>query len=154
MNLLRIYRVRLFLIHYILIMLSNEIGLLFLDANDDYDMWWYMSNTELFVLAVLIAPIKETICYQFIPKLFLGFLGIRNYILVLLTLGISFSLLHAVHFIENTLPFSIFFTIGCIIMVNYYMQVRKRENTLNAIVKTTLLHSLCNLTSLLLYHYF
>jgi hypothetical protein len=132
-------------------MLSNEIGLLFLDANDDYNMWQHMSNMELFVLAVLIAPIKETICYQFIPKLFLGFIGIRNYIIVLLILGISFSLLHAVHTIENNLPFSIFFTVGCIVLVNYYMQVQKRENTLNAIVKTILLHSLGNLTTFLLY---
>lgn len=94
----------------------------------------------------MIAPVKETIIYQFIPKLVLDMLGIRNYWVVLLSISIFFSAMHDIHMWQDNILFSLIFTIGTIILVNYYLQVQKQESTINAIVKTIILHGLYNLT--------
>jgi len=147
MNLIRKQKIRFFFLHYILIMIVNFLANFLADPDSGYvSPFCYMLVYEFFILAVIIAPIKETICFQFIPKLILNFIGIKNHIIVLFILGSFFSLLHTVHQTENAL-FLLFFTIGCFVLVNYYMQVQKRENTKNAIFKTIILHSFINLTT-------
>lgn len=147
MNLIRKQKIRFFFVHYIWILLFDFMANILSNSSNGELSLKDVSTYSFFTSVVIIAPIKETIYYQFIPKLILNRIGIENYKIVLFILGGYFSFLHNVHQTENIL-FSLFFTIGCFIMVNYYMQVQKREGTPSAVVKTIILHSLLNFTTL------
>lgn len=98
----------------------------------------------------IITPITETIIFQFILKLILDFMRIKNYYLVLAIMTVPFSVLHSAHLSQNNIAFSVLFTLGIGVLVNYYLQVQRREGTKQAVIKTMILHSTYNLTIVIL----
>lgn len=103
-----------------------------------------------FLSTCIITPITETIIFQFILKLILDFIRIKNYYLVLAIMTVPFSALHSAHMSQNNIAFSVLFTLGIGVLVNYYLQVQKREGTKQAVIKTAILHSTFNLTIVIL----
>jgi hypothetical protein len=109
-------------------------------------MKWNIPIYMDILLASVIVPIVETIIFQFIPKLILDFVRIRNYYLILIIMTIIFSAFHGIHLLQDSIILSICFTLSMGVLVNYYLQVQKMEGTRQAIINTTILHSVFNLT--------
>jgi membrane protease YdiL (CAAX protease family) len=98
------------------------------------------------LLGAIIVPIAETIIFQFIPKLILDFVRIKNYYVALVIMSVFFSALHGIHARQDNILLSIVFTLGSGVLVNYYLQAQKREGTRQAVIKTMILHGTFNLT--------
>lgn len=148
MNLSRLPKIRFFFIHYILMLGCVAIEMLLSDPNKSQT--WDIPIHMKILLGAIIAPIVETFIFQFIPKLILDFVRIKNYYLVLVIMSVSFSALHGVHAHQDNIILSIAFTLGLGVLVNYYLQVQKREGTWQAVIKTTILHGTFNLTLIIL----
>lgn len=148
MNLLRIYKIRFFFIHYILMLICASIGIFFITPSES-PIKDVSFHTRI-LSSCIIAPIIETITDQFIPKIILNFIGIKNYFLVLVIMSVYFSVLHPAHLRQNNIVFSISFTLMTVVLVNYYLQVQRREGTKQAVIKTMILHSIYNLTLILI----
>ncbi|GAB6010156.1 hypothetical protein [Dysgonomonas reticulitermitis] len=140
----RIYKIRFFFIHYILMLICASIEISLGDPNKSIK--WDIPIHMKFLLGAIIVPITETFIFQFIPKLILDFVRIRNYYLVLVILSVFFSAFHGIHARQDNILLSIVFTLGTGVLVNYYLQVQKREGTWQAVIKTTILHGTFNLT--------
>lgn len=140
---------RLFLWHYILAMFIAS-ALLYTMSTIEYKISSrVIYKTFGYILfATLGGPIIETIFVQFIPFKILEFLKIRNYYIILFLLTMLFSVLHQ-RFFDNLILFALF-TFGCSVIVNYFLQIIKRENTKKAVYKTIIFHGTYNTTILLL----
>lgn len=148
MNLLRIYKIRFFFIHYILMLGCVAIEMLLSDPNKSET--WDVPIYKKILLGAIIVPIAETFIFQFIPKLILDFVRIRNYYSGLIIMTINFSVFHGIHSRQDNILLSIVFTLGLGVLINYYLQVQRREGTWQAVIKTTILHGTFNLTLIIL----
>jgi len=134
----------LFLTHYLLTIINFAFFFILLITRD-YEFDYYRPSYSLhkkIIIAIIAGPLFETLIFQFIPNKILDILKIRNYYIQLFLMALLFAIAHR-HF---QIPVFINFFIGGSIVVNYYLQVEKRESTKNAIIKTFVLHAVFNLT--------
>ncbi|MCV9932284.1 CPBP family intramembrane metalloprotease [Flavobacterium sp. LS1R47] len=129
---------------YLIVAILN--GYLFNWINDTYFNYSNESENGLknfsglgkFVIVVILAPILETLIFQFTPNEILEKLKVRSYFLKITIPSLLFSLAHFYHPIYIVMSF-----IAGIILNKYYIDT-KNETRLFFIL-TVLLHSAYNL---------
>lgn len=139
---------RLFLWHYIFAILFTFIAVKIKESIGYTSPYTPNKPFMMYCSAIIIAPIIETIICQLIPFKILRALRINNYYIALILLTMLFSALHQ-RFFDNLILFA-FFTFTCGIMVNYFLQIIKRENTKKAVCKMMIYHSVYNTTILII----
>jgi CAAX amino terminal protease family. len=97
---------------------------------------------EKAVLGLIIAPIIETILYQYLPNHFLIKIRILNKYLLIIIPSLLFGLSHSYHFLYMLMTF-----FGGVVLNYYYIEMKKR--TSYSLWATALIHSLYNLYGLL-----
>lgn len=102
----------------------------------------------LYFMVIIGAPVIETVLIQLVPFKILQLLKIKNYFIILFLLTLLFSVLHK-RFYDNIIIF-LMSTVSCGVIINYFLQVKKRENTKRAVLKTIIFHSLFNTSIIIL----
>lgn len=100
-----------------------------------------LSSGDLHFLTLLLAPVIETIIYQYFLYLILNnILKLKNEILIIIIMAAAFGLSHTYHWLYMCTTF-----IGGLILNNFYIQIIKMKNMRYAVLLTMLLHFLYNL---------
>ena len=120
---------------YVLIIVA--IGLPINDNNEKYS-----NLVAYFFKAILIAPLIETVFFQFIPIEFLRILKINNRINIFIT-AFVFGLMH---YFNSFLLREFLFTFVCGFIYSYvYILYSKKFNLLNTITTVSIIHAGYNL---------
>lgn len=107
------------------------------------DLFEGLSSFELAFLSVLVAPIIETILFQFLLyKMLKTSLSIRNDAICIIIMSIIFSQLHWYHWLYVLMTFT-----GGMILNIYYVSSLKQSRY--SLILTILLHSTYNLYGVL-----
>ena len=98
------------------------------------------TKQELFVVAVIIAPIIETLLFQFLLYNFLIFMKLKNVWQIIFIMSFIFSQVHWYNWLYVVATFfcALFFNL-------YYIFIVRSKNKFLAILMVTILHSLYNL---------
>lgn len=99
-----------------------------------------LSEKEMFFIAVVLAPITETLIFQLSLYKFLINTRIKNQSVIIILMSITFSLFHWYHWLYVLAIF-----VGGLFLNYFYIYVLKNKNELIAVLLTILLHSSYNL---------
>lgn len=99
-----------------------------------------VSSTHIAILAILFAPLMETILIQAVPYLFLKKVCKLNHdIIAVLTMSVLFALIHHYNWLYVVATF-----FGGLILNSFYIFIYKNNDFLVAFWLTVLLHTLYN----------
>ena len=98
------------------------------------------SKNELFYIAVVFAPIIETLIFQLSLYKFLNQIRIKNTIVIIILMSFAFSQAHWYHWLYVIAAF-----INALFLNYFYVYVLKNKNELIAVLLTMVLHSSYNL---------
>lgn len=121
----------------------NYLNILYFKLNND--QFGKISENEIFYIAIVFAPIIETLIFQYFLYRFLLLLKISNTYVVIIIMSIAFSQAHWYHwlYVVATLVNALFFNI-------FYLKVYRLKNELLAVLLTMTLHAMYNLYGFLL----
>ena len=118
----------------------NYINDTYLHFNVNYNKHQNISKKELNIIAIFVAPIIETLVFQYLPYLILTkWIGIKNKLFCIIIMSIIFSSMHYYNWLYITMTF-----FGGIILNNLYIYYNKHAHTYSFIL-TVLFHALFNL---------
>ena len=111
-----------------------------------------LSNIELFLLTVLVAPVIETLAFQYLPIQITEWLAKKASlfnvkIVTLLSISISTGLFSAAHY-EHSFYYALATIPGGILLAYTYINFQKRDRT--GLSTTILFHALYNLATFLI----
>jgi membrane protease YdiL (CAAX protease family) len=122
---------------------ENELG---------FEKFKKLSNLELFFLTVVVAPVIETLAFQYLPIQITEWLAKKASIfnvktITILAISISTILFSAAHY-EHSFYYALATIPGGILLAYTYINFRKRNQT--GLSTTILFHALCNLSTFLI----
>lgn len=111
-----------------------------------------LSNIELFLLTVLVAPVIETLAFQYLPIQITKWLAKKASLfnvktVTLLSISISTGLFSAAHY-EHSFYYALATIPGGILLAYTYINFQKRDRT--GLSTTILFHALYNLATFLI----
>lgn len=98
------------------------------------------SENEILFIAVVFAPIFETLIFQFFLYRLLNQIGIKNTLIIIILMSVAFSQAHWYHWLYVVATF-----ISGLILNYFYLYIHKKKNELIAVLLTIALHSSYNL---------
>lgn len=101
-------------------------------TNPEFDR---LSQRETFFLAVIIAPIIETIIFQVLTYKILLYVGIKNNYTCIVIMSIIFSQMHWYYWLYVVMTF-----VSGLIINSFYLKMIKFKNTTWAFILTIILH--------------
>jgi hypothetical protein len=99
-----------------------------------------LSESELFFLAVVLAPIIETLIFQLFLYRLLNKIGINNTSVIIILMSFAFSQAHWYHWLYVVAAF-----INGLLLNYFYVYILKKKNELIAVLITIAFHSCYNL---------
>lgn len=142
----KISNIRLFLCHFTaLVIYSFFFDIILKKISVDKTSQTSTLTLFRFIIITVVGPIIETLIFQTLLKYILEKIKIKNYYISLFILTAVFGFSHP----RSSPLIAILFTISCIPLNNYYLQIQKRESTLSATWRTMIFHSMTNLFILL-----
>lgn len=103
-----------------------------------------LSQRETFFLAVIIAPIVETLIFQVLVYKSLLYFGIKNNYICIVIMSIIFSQMHWYYWLYVVMTF-----VSGLIINSFYVKLMKLRNTALAFILTMALHLCYNLYGVL-----
>jgi membrane protease YdiL (CAAX protease family) len=138
------YFLKAFLLSLILVILNisfNYLTIKFSESKVTHKHNFDSIHSE-FVMVVFIAPIIETIIFQYliINQVYISYNGKNNKIIAIIISSITFGLIHLYN-----LNYFIFGTIIGVLLASSFYYFKEKTNNFNAIFYVFLIHSLSNL---------
>lgn len=138
--------VRLF---FILLLFKIANGYLFIVINSSFfklenRVFDQLSKNEFLFLAVVFAPIIETLIFQLFLFRLLNKIGIKSTLIIVIIMSIAFSQAHWYHWLYVIGAF-----INALFLNYFYVYVYQKRNELIAVLLTIAMHSSYNLYGLL-----
>lgn len=97
-------------------------------------------ENEFLFLAVVFAPIIETLIFQLFLFRLLNKIGIKNTIVIVIIMSVAFSQAHWYHWLYVVGTF-----VNALFLNYFYVYVHQKKNELTAVLLTIALHSSYNL---------
>lgn len=97
-------------------------------------------ENEMFFLAVVFAPIFETLIFQLFLFRLLNKMRIKNTLIIVILMSVAFSQAHWYHWLYVVATF-----INGLFLNYFYLYIHKKKNELIAVLLTIVLHSSYNL---------
>ena len=98
------------------------------------------SENEILFIAVVFAPIIETLIFQFFLYRLLNQIRIKNTLIIIILMSVAFSQAHWYHWLYVVATF-----INGLFLNYFYLYIHKKKNELIAVLLTIALHSSYNL---------
>lgn len=130
---------------FLILLLKIVNGYLFTYINNSFfklenTIFEKFSESELFFMAVVFAPIIETLIFQLFLFRLLNQIRIKNTLAIIILMSVVFSQAHWYHWLYVVAAF-----ISGLLLNYFYVYILKNKNELIAVLLTIALHSSYNL---------